>query len=53
MVSFQLVYAHLEMLKQKIIGWDIFELTLQNDVKKPLKLNFKGIENKKCKIDAF
>ena len=25
MVSFQLGYAHFEMLKQKIIGWDLFE----------------------------
>ena len=32
----------------KIIGWDLFELTLQNE---PLKLNFKGEENQKIFFD--
>ena len=42
MVSFPLVYAHLEMLKQIIIGWDLFELTLQNVKKKTFKIEFQG-----------
>ena len=41
------IYIDSEKLWPKIREWDLFELTLQNDAKKTLKLYFKGVENQK------
>ena len=45
--TFLFIKADIEMLNLKIIGWDPFELTLQNNAKKSLKMDFKGVENQK------
>ena len=39
MDSFTKIYLDFGKLPPKIIGWDLFELTLQND-KKPFKIEF-------------
>ena len=41
------IYIDSEKLWPKIREWDLFELTLQNDAKKPKKFDFKGVENQK------
>ena len=43
MVSFQLGYAHFEMLKQKIIGWDLFELLEIHRCSEGVKNGFKQL----------
>ena len=40
MDSFTKIYIDSEKLWPKIREWDLFELTLQNDVKKTLKIEF-------------
>ena len=43
MVSFQLGYAHFEILKQKINGWGLFELLEIHRCPEGAKLGFKKL----------